>query len=75
MKRTELKQIIKEEIIKVLNEVSPQYKSGDTFPYRGAIMTVITDDGYVVRAKNKEGIEKTLNHKQIKDQALPKKTR
>jgi hypothetical protein len=65
MKKSELQQIIREEIQNALNENTPKYKKGDTFAYKGTRYTVVSDNGYVVNVVDKNGKESTLNHNQI----------
>jgi hypothetical protein len=49
-----------------VNENEPKYKEGDLFGYGGSRYTVLSDDGYVVKAKrNKDGYEIMLNYAQL----------
>jgi hypothetical protein len=67
MKHSQLKQLIKEELQKALAENSPKYKKGDTLIYMGTKHEVISDDGFVVKAKLPNGKIKTLNYSQLKE--------
>jgi len=53
MKKSELRQIIQEEILNVLNE--NRYKEGDKLNYRGINYTVLSDSGYVVNVVDEKG--------------------
>lgn len=66
MKPSQLKQIIKEELQKILSENTPKYKKGDTLTYMGTKHEVVSDDGFVVKAKLPNGKIKTLNYSQLK---------
>jgi hypothetical protein len=66
MNKSDIRRIIKEEITSILNENTPKYSPGDTFMYMGTKHTVISDDGFVVKAKLPTGNLTTLNHNQIK---------
>lgn len=68
MKLDGLRKLVKEELNKVLNENQPKYKKGDTFLYMGTKHEVISDDGFVVKAKLPNGKVKTLNYSQLKSQ-------
>jgi hypothetical protein len=49
-----------------VNENEPKYKEGDLFGYGGSRYTVLSDDGYVVKAKrNKDGYRIMLNYAQL----------
>jgi hypothetical protein len=49
-----------------VNENEPKYKEGDVIGYGGSRYTVLSDDGYVVKAKrNKDGYEIMLNYAQL----------
>jgi len=50
-----------------LNEGSPKYKKGDTLTYMGTKHEVVSDDGFVVKAKLPNGKIKTYNHSQLKE--------
>jgi hypothetical protein len=67
MKLNSLKQLVKEELTKAINENTPKYKEGDTFNYMGTKHTVISDSGYVVKAKLSNGKVVRLNYGQLKD--------
>jgi len=62
-----IKQIIKEEIIRILNEVEAKFKKGETVMYMGEKHEVISDNGYVVKLERSNGKTITLNHKQVKE--------
>jgi hypothetical protein len=48
------------------NNNPPKYEEGDLFGYGGSRYTVLSDDGYVVKAKrNKDGYEIMLNYAQL----------
>ena len=66
MNKSDIRRIIKEEITSILNENTPKYSPGDTFMYMGTKHVVISDDGFVVKAKLPTGNLTTLNHNQIK---------
>lgn len=68
MKISELKRSIREELHKVLNEEAPKhkYKKDDKFYYKGMSYTVISDNGYVVKALDRYGKEAMYNHNQLK---------
>jgi hypothetical protein len=66
MKHSQLKQLIKEELQKILSENTPKYKKGDTLTYMGTKHEVVSDDGFVVKAKLPNGKIKTLNYSQLK---------
>jgi hypothetical protein len=67
MKISEFKQFIREEIQAVLKEEAPKprYKKDDKFIYRGINYTVISDNGYVVKAVSDRGDEATYNYNQL----------
>lgn len=49
-----------------VNENEPKYKEGDMFGYMGSRYTVLSDDGFVVKAKrNRDGYEIRLNYAQL----------
>jgi len=51
-----------------VNENEPKYKEGDVIGYGGSRYTVLSDDGYVVKAKrNKDGYRIMLNYAQLAD--------
>jgi len=68
MKKSELKQLIREEIQNLIKEEAPKpkFKKGDSFAYRGIRYTVISDNGYVVKVEDKKGKEATYNYNQLK---------
>ena len=63
MKKSELRNIIKEEILNVLNE--NRYKEGDKLNYRGINYTVLSDSGYVVNVVDEKGNKAMLNYNQL----------
>ena len=67
MKLNSLKELVKEELTKAINENTPKYKEGDTFNYMGTKHTVVSDSGYVVKAKLSNGKVVRLNYGQLKD--------
>jgi hypothetical protein len=67
MKLDNLKQLVKEELTKAINENTPKYKEGDTFNYMGTKHVVVSDSGYVVKAKLPNGKVVRLNYGQLKD--------
>jgi hypothetical protein len=68
MKISEFKQFIREEIQTVLKEEAPKhkYKKDDKFYYKGMSYTVVSDNGYVVKALDRYGKEATYNYNQLK---------
>lgn len=51
-----------------VNENEPKYKEGDVISYMGSRYTVLSDDGFVVKAKrNKDGYSIMLNYAQLAD--------
>lgn len=65
MKKDQLKQIIKEEIAKVLNEET--FHNGETVLHAGQRFTVVKDDGNVgVQVKTDTGKIKLINRTQLK---------
>jgi hypothetical protein len=67
MKLNNLRQLVKEELTKAINENTPKYKEGDTFIYMGAKHQVISDDGFIVKAMAPSGRIVKLNYGQLKD--------
>jgi hypothetical protein len=73
MNKQELRQLIREEISKIMDEADEtqpktKFKKGDEFPYMGSRYTVLSDDGYVVKAKrNKDGYQIMLNYAQLNE--------
>ena len=67
MKLNSLKQLVREELTKAINENTPKQKEGDTFNYMGTKHTVVSDSGYVVKAKLPNGKVVRLNYGQLKD--------
>jgi hypothetical protein len=65
MKKSELLQIIKEEIKAVINENTPRYKKGDKLNYKGINYTVVSDSGYVVDVVDGKGNKSTYNYNQL----------
>lgn len=67
MKKSELKQIIQEEIKAILKEEAPKprYKKGDKLNYRGINYTVVSDSGYVVDVVDGKGNKSTYNYNQL----------
>lgn len=67
MKKSELLQIIKEEIQDAFKKDNPKakYKRGDKINYRGTSYTVKSDNGYVVTGTDAKGKEKTFNYNQL----------
>jgi len=70
MKLDNLRQLVKEELKRALNE--NMFKVGDTVNYMGEKHKVLSDDGYVVklttmRGDGKKEVEKTLNYSQVKE--------
>ena len=63
MKKSELRNIIKEEILNVLNE--NRYKEGDKLNYRGINYTVLSDNGYVVNVVDEKGNKAMYNYNQL----------
>jgi len=66
MKLDILHKIVKEELHKIIKENKPRFNTGDTFMYMGTKHEVISDDGFIVKAKLPNGVIKKLNHNQIK---------
>lgn len=59
-----------DEEINEADETQPKtkFKKGDEFPYMGSRYTVLSDDGYVVKAKrNKDGYQIMLNYAQLNE--------
>lgn len=48
-----------------MNNKPKTYSPGDTFNYMGTKHTVISDDGYVIKAKLPNGVTKKLNRNQV----------
>ncbi len=67
MKLNSLRQLVKEELTKAINENTPKYKEGDTFNYMGTKHVVVSDDGYIVKAKLHNGKVVRINYGQLKD--------
>ena len=67
MKLNNLRQLIKEELTKALNENTPKYKEGDTFNYVGTKHIVISDDGFIIKAKTPSGKVVKINYNQLKN--------
>jgi len=67
MKKLNLRSLIKEELTKALNEIAAKFQEGDTFIYMGQKHTVLSDDGYSIRAKLPDGKIKKYNYNQIKN--------
>ena len=67
MKLNSLRQLVKEELTKAINENTPKYKEGDTFNYMGTKHVVVSDDGYIVKAKLPNGKVVRINYGQLKD--------
>jgi hypothetical protein len=67
MKLNSLRQLVKEELTKAINENTPKYKEGDTFNYMGTKHIVVSDDGYIVKAKLPNGKVVRINYGQLKD--------
>jgi hypothetical protein len=63
MKKSELRNIIKEEILNVLNE--NRYKEGDKLNYRGINYTVLSDSGYVINVVDEKGNKSMFNYNQL----------
>jgi hypothetical protein len=58
--------LITKQVPMTVNENTPKYKKGDMFAYKGSRYTVISDDGYVVKAeRNKDGYKIMLNYSQL----------
>jgi hypothetical protein len=70
MKLDGLRKIIKEELAKTINENTPKYKEGDTFLHVGTKYTVISDDGYSIKAKDKSGKVKKFNYNMLKETVI-----
>ena len=67
MKLNSLRQLVKEELTKAINENTPKYKEGDAFNYMGTKHIVVSDDGYIVKAKLPNGKVVRINYGQLKD--------
>jgi len=67
MKLNSLRQLVKEELTKAINENTPKYKEGDTFNYMGTKHIVVSDDGYIVKAKPPNGKVVRINYGQLKN--------
>jgi hypothetical protein len=51
-----------------VNENEPKYKEGDVIGYGGSQYIVLSDDGFVVKAKRKkDGYRIMLNYAQLAD--------
>jgi hypothetical protein len=75
MKKSELKQIIQEEIQNVLVEAEstkPRYKKGDILTYRGTKYTVSSDNGYTVNVTDNDGKKKMFNYSQLNQGSVKK---
>lgn len=67
MNQNILRQLIKEELTKVINENAPQYKEGDIIYFQGTPHTVISDNGGPMIQTNIKGtkITKQINRTRI----------
>jgi hypothetical protein len=75
MKKSELRQIIQEEIQNVLVEAEsskPKYKKGDTLTYKGTKYTVSSDNGYTVNVTDADGKKKMFNYNQLNQGGVKK---
>ena len=70
MKLDGLRSIIREELAKAINGNTPKYKEGDTFLHVGTKYTVISDDGYSIKAKDKDGKVKKFNYNMLKEAVI-----
>ena len=66
MNKSDLRNIIKEEISRAINENKPKFKPGEHFTYMGTNHEVIDDNGFIVTAMTKNGHRVKLNHNQLK---------
>lgn len=64
-----LKQLIKEELKRVLKE--SMFEVGDTVMYAGKPYKVVSDNGYIINLASKEGGKATLNYAQAKQRIRP----
>ena len=67
MKLNNLRQLVKEELTKAINENTSKYKEGDTFNYVGTKHIVVSDDGFVIKAKTPNGKLVKINYNQLKN--------
>jgi hypothetical protein len=67
MKLNNLRQLVKEELTKVINENTPKYKEGDIFIYMGTKHQVVSDDGFIIKAMTPSGRIVKINYGQLKD--------
>lgn len=66
MKKSELKEILKEEIKRILKE--NMFEEGETVMYMGEPHQVLLDNGYVIKlVSKKSGTKVTLNYSQAKE--------
>lgn len=68
MDKNILRNLIREEIKKTLNENDSKYKTGDHFKYMGTDHEVLDDNGFIVTARTSKGNVVKLNHNQINKQ-------
>jgi hypothetical protein len=67
MKKDTLRSLIVEQLSKTINENEPKFKIGDNFNYMGNKHTVLSDNGFAVKAQMGDGTIKTYNYSQLKD--------
>jgi hypothetical protein len=75
MKKSELRQIIREEYIKLCpsskHDLEESHQPGDEVLYKGTRYIVVNEDGYIITLKNKEtGKIIKLNYNQFKNQEV-----
>ena len=67
MKLNSLRQLVKEELTKAINENTPKYSKGDTLIYMGTKLLVVSDDGFIIKAMAPSGKIFKINYGQLKD--------
>ena len=67
MKLNNLRQLVKEELTKAINENTPKYSKGDTLIYMGTKLLVVSDDGFIIKAMAPSGKIFKINYGQLKD--------
>ena len=74
MKLNNLRQLVKEELTKAINENTPKYSKGDTLIYMGTKLSVVSDDGFIIKAMAPSGKIFKINYGQLKDRVSENET-
>ena len=74
MKLNNLRQLVKEELTKAINENTPKYSKGDTLIYMGTKLLVVSDDGFIIKAMAPSGKIFKINYGQLKDRVSENET-